>query len=83
MKIRELEDWRESHMNRELNMNLDGREPEEEDSYFLRKLEVGLYLQKFVDGERTWKTYLRVALSNRTFYNDENVLYLKNPVWLH
>lgn len=82
MKIRELEDdWRESHMNRELNMNLGGRELEEEDPYFLRKLEVGLYLQKFVDGEYTWKIYLRVALSSRTFYNDGNVLYLNNPIW--
>lgn len=38
------DEWRESHMNMEFNMNLDG-EPKDTAPYFLRKLEAGLYLE--------------------------------------
>lgn len=46
LKMKELEDEsRKSHMNREVNVNLDGGEPKEEAPHFPRKLEAGLCLQ--------------------------------------
>lgn len=54
MKMKELGDGcGENYMNREVNMNLDGGEPEEQSPHFPSKLEAALYLQIFVNVERT------------------------------
>lgn len=52
MKMKELEDGcGENYMNREVNMNLDGGEPEEQSPHFPSKLEAG-YL---MDASFWWK----------------------------
>lgn len=54
MKMKELGGGcGENHMNREVNMSLDGGETKEESPHFSSKLEAGLYLQIFVNVERT------------------------------